>query len=241
MSLARNKRGIELSTLIEIILVVVATGLIIGVFTSISSKADEKTSENLCRGFNALRFGTQVETAGVKFNVAPRACKIIDKQDLPGKDYQDYSGGKKEGAKAEVRDLMARCWWMWLEGNQQNMFEKSFYNLQNGCFVCYTFSLKKDAGQFSYEEFAATLNSPYYGIDSTNRCAPAGQGGKCMSSCDKNSDFPREIASSRCNPNEKCCIAEASKDECISKGGKCSPADGYVSIINGSAKAELAS
>ena len=47
MSLARNKRGIELATLIEMILIVVATGLIIGVFTVTSSRADEQTSQNL--------------------------------------------------------------------------------------------------------------------------------------------------------------------------------------------------
>ena len=43
MSLARNKKGIELTTLIEILLVVVAAGLIIGVITMASSRADEKT------------------------------------------------------------------------------------------------------------------------------------------------------------------------------------------------------
>ena len=90
MSLARNKKGLELSTLIEIFLVILATGLIIGVFTVASGRAEEKTSENLCRGFNALRFGTQVETPVGNFNIAPRACKTIDKGDLPGKDYKDY-------------------------------------------------------------------------------------------------------------------------------------------------------
>jgi len=228
MSLARNKKGIELSTLAEILLVVLTTGLIIAVLLAKTSEADEKTSENLCRGFNALRFGTKVETSTVSFNVAPRACKTIYKNDLPSKDYKDYSGGATEGAKAEIRDLMARCWWLWLEGNQQNMFEKNWYNLQNGCFICYTFSLKKDTSQLSYEDFAASLNSPYYAIDKTSRCAPGGQGGKCMSSCEKNSDFSREVASNRCQQNEKCCIAPDLRDECINKGGRCSPTEGYV-------------
>ena len=222
MSLARNKRGIELATLIEMILIVVATGLIIGVFTVTSSRADEKTSQNLCRGFNALRFGTELETPIGTYNIAPRACKTIDKKDLPGKDYQGHPKGPTEAAKAEVRDLMARCWWMWLEGREKNMFDKSWYNLQNGCFICYTFSLDKDANQFSYKEFAYSLaDTPYYATDSTDRCAPAGQGGKCMASCDKSSDFPREVASSRCKENEKCCIATDNRDECKNKGGEC--------------------
>ena len=42
MDLARDKKGMELSTIIEIILVVVGSALIIGVFTLASNKADEK-------------------------------------------------------------------------------------------------------------------------------------------------------------------------------------------------------
>jgi len=222
MSLAQNKRGIELVTVIEIFLVVLAGGLIISVFTAKSSEANEKTSENLCRGFNAIRFGTQLETPIGNYNIAPRACKTIDKKDLPGKDYKYHIDGPKEGAKAEIRDLIAKCWRMWLEGNQKNIFESKWYNLQNGCFVCYTFSIDKSAGSFSYQEFAKSLDKPYYVIDDTDRCAPGGQGGKCMSSCNTVSDyFSKEIASNRCPNNQKCCIAEDSIDECKNKGGKC--------------------
>lgn len=222
MYLARSKRGIELTTLIGIFLAVLAGGLIIGVFIALSNQANEKTSENLCRGFNAIRFGTQVSTPVGSFNVAPRACKIIDKNNLPGKDYKYHINGPKEGAKAEIRNLMAKCWWMFLEGQQQNMFESKWYNLQNGCFVCYTFSIDKDVGSFSYQEFAESMDAPYYSIDSTDRCAPGGEGGKCMTSCNINSDyFSKEVASNRCKPNEKCCIAADNRDECKNKGGQC--------------------
>ena len=222
MSLARNKKGIELSTLAEILLVVVATGFIIGVFTATSSQAEEKTSENLCMGFNALRFGTQVEAGPVSFNVAPRACKTLEKGDLPGKDYKNHVSGVKEGAKAEIRDMMARCWWMWLEGNQKNIFDSRWYNLQNGCFVCYTFSLGKGTETFSYNEFVNSLEAPYYAIDKSDRCAPGGQGGKCMPSCDKSSTyFSKEVASNRCKQNDKCCISDDNRDECKNKGGQC--------------------
>ena len=57
MSLARNKKAIEFAMLIQILLVVVGVGLLIGVFSVASLRAEEKTSENLCRGFNVLRFG----------------------------------------------------------------------------------------------------------------------------------------------------------------------------------------
>lgn len=227
MSLGRNKRGVELSTLAEILLIIIATSLIITVFTVASSRADEKTSENLCRGFNALRFGSEIQTPVGNINIAPRACKTINKEeDAPSKDYINHINGQKAGAMAEVRDLMARCWWMWLEGNQQNMFQSKWYNLQNGCFICYTFSIDKNAGGISYQEFANSLNAPYYAVDSSDRCAPAGQGGKCMASCNKNSDFLKEVASTRCKQGLKCCV---DADECENKGGSCEPRQKHVS------------
>ena len=47
MSLGQNKKGIEFATLIEIILVLIGTGLLIGVFLIAAARADEKTAENL--------------------------------------------------------------------------------------------------------------------------------------------------------------------------------------------------
>jgi len=222
MSLARNKKGIELITIIEIILVVIATGLLIGIFNYAAGRADEKTAETLCRGFNALRFGTEIETPIGNINVAPRACRTIDKKEVPSKDYKNHIGGMKEGAKAEIRDLMTKCWNMWLEGNKKNMFGSEWYNLENGCFVCYTFSIDKDVKEhIKYSEFAASLNTPYYAVDSSDRCAPAGQGGYCRPSCDKSTDFSREVASNKCPLGQKCCIDEDRRNECKNKGGKC--------------------
>ena len=118
MSLVQNKKGIEMTTLIQIFLAVAAVGLIIGVVANVSLRAEEKESELLCKTFNEIRFGTEVEKGPFSFNVAPRACKVIDKKNVPSKDYKDHIAGVQEGAKGEIRDLMARCWWMWLEGIQ---------------------------------------------------------------------------------------------------------------------------
>ncbi len=246
MSLDQNKRGgLEFGTIIEALLILITFIVIVTVFKIAASRADEKTQENLCRGFNAIRYGTQ-ELTGLQ--IGPRACKTIDKKDVPGDDYKEHVDGIKAGAQAEIRDLMARCWWMWLEGNQKNMFEKSWYNIKNGCFICYTFSLDKGVGRISYNDFSASLSEPYYAVDGTDRCASAGQGGWCMDEC--NSEFPKEVPSNKCNPQisgfletgeriieatstpeeteqgensdslqtRKCCISE---NECESRGGKC--------------------
>lgn len=229
MDLARNKKGIEIKVLIEIFLVVVATGLIIGIFIGASSRAEEKTSEALCRGFNALRFGTKAEKGPVSFNIVPRACKTLDKGDLPGKDYKEHKDGLTGGSKAELSDMIAKCWWMWLEGKQPNMFDTSTLSFKNNCFVCYTFSLQNAVSTVTISDFALKLNDPYYAVDSSDRCAPGGQGGYCKAtSCEKSSRFPREVPSNKCNINEKCCVSEEKKDECINKGGVCGPKEEYL-------------
>ncbi|MBI2541392.1 hypothetical protein HYV80_01660 [Candidatus Woesearchaeota archaeon] len=233
MSLAHNKKGAQLSTLVEIILLLIAAGLILGIFEYAASRANEQTSEKLCRGFNALRAGTKIDVGPVKTNIAPRGCKTLDKKDLPGKTYRDYPGGINEGAKAELRNMIARCWWMWLEGKQPNIFDTSTLNLQNKCFVCYAFSLKNGA-DIKIPEFIASLDYPYEAADSSNRCAAGGEGGFCRGEgCDKSREI--EVDSGICRsqnpqlPQIKCCISKNIRDECVNKGGICSrsPLEGH--------------
>lgn len=226
MSLARNKKGLELRTLMEIFLVIVSAGLIIGVFTTLSAQADEKTSELLCRNFNAIRYGTKIQIndpiGGNKLpsvNVAPRACKTLDKQDVPSGEYTAKTSSPEEAAKAQLGDLIARCWWMWLEGREPNMFDKSWYNFQNGCFVCYTFSLDSKVKPVDMNDFFSTMGAkPYYGIDSSDKCSSSG--GKCMADC-KGEGTEKETASNKCRINEKCCISSEIQDECVNRGGRC--------------------
>ncbi len=221
MSLDSNKKGSALSTFTEILLVVVTTLTIIGIFTVVTSRAEEKTAENLCKYFNEARFATKVGQGHASFSLSPRACKTIEKGDLPSKDYKDYGVGdkEKEGAKAEIRNLMARCWWMWLEGKHQNMFDQSIGAIltPSKCFVCYTFSLDKNI-EIGMPDLLASLEEPYYAIDSSDRCAPLNQGGECISDC-----VPyglKEIRSNKCG-KDKCCIAKDARDECENKGGEC--------------------
>lgn len=227
MNLAKSKKGAELSTLVEIILLLIAAGLILGIFQYAASRANEQTSEKLCRGFNALRAGTKIDVGPVKTNIVPQGCKTIDKKDLPGKTYQDYPGGIKEGAKAELRNAIARCWWMWLEGKQPNIFDTSTLNPQNKCFVCYAFSLKNGA-DIGIPEFIASLDYPYEAADSSNRCAAGGEGGYCKPDCEKSRET--EVSSNLCQSSLlKCCISKNIRDECINKGGTCSlsPLEGH--------------
>lgn len=260
MRFLRSKRGLEFETLIEIILLIAGVGLLIGIILSITSKADQSTQEQLCRGFNALKFGYEKSAGSLtsKFISPPRACNTLDKGDLPSKDFkarQDLANDAMR-AKAEVRDLMRRCWWMWLEGRQQNMFDKALYQ-SDGCFVCYTFSVGKGAG-FSSTDLVTSLYEPYIAKDSSNRCAGSvsagggssggagaspsfggttmplgnGNGGRCMASC--GGEFPDKASSASCPPNQVCCVSTNRQNECGDKGGVCSstPLNGYKQFLD---------
>ena len=216
MLYGKNKKGLESSTLVEMLLIIGATVVLLNVFTAATTYASEKTSESLCKNFNALRFGA-VKTPVGTYNVVSRPCKTIEKGNLPSKDYKGHIDGPKEGAKAEIRESMARCWSMWAEGKEPNMFESQWYNLQNGCFVCYTFGIDKNAGSFSYDEYTASLYNPYYAVDSSDKCAGS-LGGFCREGCIKSSE--REAGSYKCKQGEKCCIS-ADNNKCENKGGKC--------------------
>lgn len=244
----KSKRGgLELSTLAEIILLLLAAGLIIYIFTYAAGRAQEKTSEKLCRGFNVLRYARvagvpvgRIDKGPITINLVPRACKTIDKQDLPGADYKDNPNGLTEGAKAQLRDMVANCWWMWLEGKQPNIFDTSTVSLQNKCFICYAFSIDKSVKDeanenningISLQSFISSLDYPYQAIDKSDGCAPGGEGGYCANPC--SGDTPRAISSQACakkyksgsaaSNDLKCCIAEDRNDQCINNGGECSP------------------
>ena len=246
----RNKRGgivTGLSTLSEIIILLIATGLFLGVFSLATSKVDEKTSENLCRSFNILRFKTEIPT--INQNVVPRACKTIDKKDDIPTDQYKKTGTAEEATSAEIRDMMTKCWWMWLEGKELNVFDKGPLEGQQKCFICYTFSIAKNVPEITYQNFVKTLFKSYYGVDRTDRCAPTGRGGMCCSQCGETcrieseqklgSDIPpgseyftKEVSSNECEEDQKCCITDDNRDECKDKGGRClsEPNDEYNTV-----------
>ena len=210
----------------EILLLTFVGIMLFSLFSYGASKANDKLSENLCRTFNVLRFATEIDAGPAKFKVAPNACKTINKRDeLPSKEFKYNTQGEQEGAKAEIRDMMARCWWMWVEGKYQNMFNSKWYNLKNGCFICYSFSVadNKNVGTFTYEDFARSLNSEYDARDTSDKCAPLGQGGKCMEVCNDprtRDDFNHELPSGKCSPQNGIIVsAENPQGKLKTEGG----------------------
>jgi len=222
-----NKKA-QMTLIISIVILTVSLVIIVGVWNKFFSKAEESTAESLCMGFNALRMRTKVDQGQASFNTVPLTCKTLDKV-IPSDIYPQT----KAGAMEEMRSLVAKCWWMFLEGAEKNMFAKDWPFGTDPCFTCYNFQIKnsKDIGEISFGEFEQSLMSTAYiaNMDSSlNDCAPIG-GGLCTKNFDgsrctdqAHPELTTVVASNKCGKDEKCCISSKS-NECINMGGKCIP------------------
>lgn len=227
-----KKADMTMVFLISTIILILSLVVIVSVWDKFFSKAEESTAESLCMGFNALRVRTKVDKAGISFNTIPLTCKTLDKV-IPSDIYPQT----KEGAMEEMRGLVAKCWWMFLEGAAQNAFAKDkLWPWGNApCFTCYRFKIKKDIkglNEVSWTEFDQSLIETTYLADITSGfddCAPIGggvcitdkpDGTKCSSNHVKYKDLKTAVSSNKCDKDEHCCIS-GKFDECENKGGKC--------------------
>ena len=220
---ALNKKAawLTMGTIITIALLTVSLVLIGGVWKGFISKAEPKAAESLCKSFNAARLITQTEILGVKGHLAPSACNPIDKKELPSKEYSQ----DQEGLKANIADLTAKCWNIYLEGREKNMFAKNWPFGNDACNICYTFSVKKGIIPVTTPELELYLTeTTYLAEDTSDKCAVTNrgyEGGYCMDEC--NEEYPKEKRSTKCKNQEKpiCCTVENKKDECVNNGGAC--------------------
>src|SRR3989338_2462157 len=138
-----NKRAIAMEMIAWIIFISVCFILIVGLIYQAFSKAQDKAAEIICRASVALREKSTVSTEDItgvsavklEAKLTPLLCKAIDKK-VPVK------GDTKEDSLKEFSDLIAKCWWQFLEGTSKNTFgQGGFGNIfwsgsSDKCFIC---------------------------------------------------------------------------------------------------------
>ncbi len=218
------KKKAQMAMLIGIAILIISGFLILGLWKIFFSKANDASAEALCYGFNAIRLwgkDKEQQATGVHFKeIAPRTCRNIEKE-VPGEDYPQT----KQGAMAEISDMTARCWWMWLEGAERNMFRQILPGGKEPCFNCYSFNIKKGIDSFTGADLAQYMRETAYKVkDGSNNCAAVG-GGFCADDCSKLSEgsqiSAKEVSSNKCEKPKKCCISTKRNDKCSNKGGAC--------------------
>lgn len=150
----------------KIILLLVGVGFVsFALFGIILPKlVGEKTPESLCRSTVSLRAATTTEFLGSDIKLSPIACETMERE----------IEGDREEIKAQLAQLMSKCWWMFNEGRQDSLLKdnwKDFFGWsdnENGCFVCYDAfvdSSKVEGGPIGAEEmFDYMINSDHYNI-----------------------------------------------------------------------------
>ena len=215
---ADMKRG---HVIVDIILILIAFVLLVALLTQIFGRVDEETSVPLCRTINAGNVGF-LPTVLRATSGGLEACQARDKEDIPTGKYANYPTAK-DGAKAQIADMIATCWYEWLEGLPDEDVTAKLLN-ENVCFPCYSFKIKKGA-EMDWPELQAYLQqAPKRVTDTSDQCASTTTGGgKCMDTCgDSQPDAPyqtKEARSKQC-PGKKCCVPESRYDECVAKGGE---------------------
>jgi len=231
----KHRKSIStMGVIITLIILFLSFFIITKIWMTFFVKAEGVAAENLCRNFNALRFWTKEfvedKSKGVFSRGTGRACKVIDRT-IPSSGYPQTT----EGVKQEIMYMTARCWWMWLEGLQPDMFKDKNPVGKDKCFICYTFKIKKGKsikelkGIDLAREMALTT---YKARDTSDLCAANGGGHcihenqvdedrrTCSPSDDKYKEFTQMVISDKCKDKDtRCCIKKAY--ECENKGGRC--------------------
>lgn len=198
--------------------------LVISTLIGVSKlKAEEKTSDELCRLSIAARekTGIEVDKYGVEVvdvELAPLLCKTEEAEDI-GNDLT------KEEVKKYVAENIARCWYKYYEGAVKGVKGSTF---TTKCQICQPFNVKKWKdynGPITSEDLIVFMHSNIYKVEEdTDNCKLFG--GKCMTSAECNekineNEYFKKDDDTKCSKDEEkiCCY---SAYDCLNKGGVCS-------------------
>ena len=216
MSLKQNRKGdFGFYIIVAIAILLLSGGVIFAGIKYTSSKLSEGVQVTSCRLLNELKFGIKKMSSEL-LTSGESICNTIDKHTdeklfVPRSNYNQ----DKEGAELEIRDMIKKCWYMWLDGAKPDMFRGR--PLSENCFTCYTFKIKEQVQGVTYNSLEKSMEDPFYAEDKSDKCAPAG-GGYIRQQCNPDEE---ETTSRKIKTNtDKCCI-KGFRNGCENKRGIC--------------------
>ncbi|MFH1590510.1 MAG: hypothetical protein ABIC95_01145 [archaeon] len=237
-------------TTISIILSTVAVIILLyGGLNDVSKAATTETARQLCYTTNVLRadFRPTIDTkiAG-KREIRPieSACPV-EHVKIPLDEWlmvpQD-DAVTPENIQRDLARLGDECWWRYLEGTRDNMFDGTVFD-DNKCRACFVVTIREDEDDFSLQrndvikakDFGYFLNSNPKIISTRNdrcyaqggQCIPASCscGGECSLDKGYNPALSREVTHGDCSKTHdssfKCCYPPFLANSCESSGGRC--------------------
>lgn len=147
-----SKKGdMQMSMIILIVLGIITFFLIAAAITKAYGGLKGKEAEQLCRNSIGMRANLAINVGNdlTKLRIYPVLCKTQDKE----------IKGNRKTLKRELAQLSSRCWWMFHEGELEEIFDTitSETPLEtNKCFICNTVGIDQkeidDAGPIDEAE-----------------------------------------------------------------------------------------
>jgi len=173
-----NKKAVAVNVLVITITSLLFLIIVGTVIKNIDTNLEEKELEILCeqtvsyRATTAIQINEDEGSAKSKFKLiqatlkgSPVLCQTIDKK----------IKGDREEILEQVSDKMAKCWWMFGEGNYEEILHGSSVDVlpfifgtdeyQNGCFDCYNIIIDQDnikGGDITSEELMDFVSTETY-------------------------------------------------------------------------------
>jgi len=155
----QSRKGIARDFLVFMILAIVGFIIIVFVINIFMGHANKEVSEEACRASILARakavlkmemYGKTVETTPL----FPVVCKTQENIKLTG---------NRDAVMGQISDMSARCWWMFLNGEYENIFDKAEFLSNKKCFTCYIFSVKSELEKpITPDDIVTYMDEHYY-------------------------------------------------------------------------------
>lgn len=156
----QSRKGIARDYLVFFILAIVGFIIIVFVINIFMGNANKQVNEEVCRASILARakavlkvklYGKVLETP----LVLPVVCKTQENIELTG---------NRDAVMEQISYMSARCWWMFLNGEYENIFDEFNFLRNEKCLICYIFTVKNElkGGPIKPDELRTYMDEHYY-------------------------------------------------------------------------------
>jgi len=149
----QSRKAVARSFLILMLIAILSFAIIIYAINQFFTRADQEADEQACRASILTRVKSSLRALKVvELNPFPIVCKTQDKT----------LKGDRGQVMMQISELSARCWWMFLNGEYGNIFDKLQLTSDKKCFICYTFNIAEKNIEISGKELMDYMGEHYY-------------------------------------------------------------------------------
>lgn len=149
----QNRKSVARAFLILMLTAIISFTIILFAINQFFARAGQEVDEQACRASILTRVKSTIKLVKVvELNPFPIICKTQNK----------VIKGNEEQVKEQISYLSARCWWMFLNGEYGNIFNKLQLTSDQKCFICYIFTIDDKNIKISGEELMEYMDEHYY-------------------------------------------------------------------------------